>query len=148
MRGFVPFAICFGRLVAIWREHYVFFRRYGLQDDATVLAERRAAVRRALLRLSPQVPLHARRLGGADFPAAGRTAAGGAAIEPPRCRPVRDLRLRHRRDLRRCSRCLYAPRAAARGSLELTPLETFDTRASIVSHLLAAASGSSRSRSR
>src|SRR6476660_5989762 len=30
MRGFFAFAIC------IWHEHFVFFRRYGFQDGATV----------------------------------------------------------------------------------------------------------------
>jgi len=36
MRGFVPFAICFAQLVLIWRGHYIFSRRYGLEDGYTV----------------------------------------------------------------------------------------------------------------
>jgi uncharacterized membrane protein len=36
MRGFVPFAVCFAQLVMIWRAHYVFSRRYGLEDRYTV----------------------------------------------------------------------------------------------------------------
>lgn len=36
MRGFVPFAACFGQLVMIWRAHYKFSRRYGLEDPYTV----------------------------------------------------------------------------------------------------------------
>jgi uncharacterized membrane protein len=36
MRGFFPFAICFAQLVMIWREHYRFSRRYGLEDPYTV----------------------------------------------------------------------------------------------------------------
>ena len=36
MRGFVPFAICFAQLVMIWRKHYIFSRRYGLEDNYTV----------------------------------------------------------------------------------------------------------------
>ncbi len=36
MRGFVPFAICFAQLVMIWRAHYIFSRRYGLEDGYTV----------------------------------------------------------------------------------------------------------------
>jgi uncharacterized membrane protein len=36
MRGFLPFAICFAQLVMIWRAHYVFSRRYGLEDSYTV----------------------------------------------------------------------------------------------------------------
>jgi uncharacterized membrane protein len=37
MRGFIAFAICFGLLASIWYYHYVFFRRYGLQDRYTIL---------------------------------------------------------------------------------------------------------------
>ncbi len=37
MRGFVPFAICFAQLVMIWRAHYVFSRRYGLEDTYTMV---------------------------------------------------------------------------------------------------------------
>lgn len=36
IRGFVPFAVCFSQLVMIWRGHYIFSRRYGLEDSYTV----------------------------------------------------------------------------------------------------------------
>jgi uncharacterized membrane protein len=36
MRGFVPFAACFMQLILIWRTHYRFSRRYGLEDSYTV----------------------------------------------------------------------------------------------------------------
>jgi uncharacterized membrane protein len=36
MRGFIPFALCFTRLVLIWRVHYKFSRRFGLEDSYTV----------------------------------------------------------------------------------------------------------------
>jgi len=36
MRGFVPFAVCFAQLIMIWRAHYRFSRRYGLEDPYTV----------------------------------------------------------------------------------------------------------------
>jgi uncharacterized membrane protein len=36
MRRFVPFAACFAQLVMIWRAHYKFSRRYGLEDPYTV----------------------------------------------------------------------------------------------------------------
>jgi uncharacterized membrane protein len=36
MRGFFPFAICFAQLIMIWRAHYKFSRRYGLEDPYTV----------------------------------------------------------------------------------------------------------------
>jgi uncharacterized membrane protein len=37
MRGFLPFAACFAQLVMIWRTHYRFSRRYGLEDPYTVM---------------------------------------------------------------------------------------------------------------
>jgi uncharacterized membrane protein len=37
MRGFAAFALCFGLLVVIWYEHYTFFRRYGLQDTYVIV---------------------------------------------------------------------------------------------------------------
>jgi len=36
MRGFLAFAICFTMIVWIWFQHTRFFRRYGLEDAATV----------------------------------------------------------------------------------------------------------------
>jgi hypothetical protein len=37
MRGFGAFALCFGLLIIIWYEHYTFFRRYGLQDTYVIV---------------------------------------------------------------------------------------------------------------
>lgn len=37
MRGFIAFAICFALLTSVWYRHYIFFRRYGLQDRYTTL---------------------------------------------------------------------------------------------------------------
>jgi uncharacterized membrane protein len=36
MRGFFAFAICFWLLLAVWFEHYKFFRRYGTSDSYTM----------------------------------------------------------------------------------------------------------------
>lgn len=36
MQGFVGFAICFCLLSLVWYDHYIFFRRYGLHDTATL----------------------------------------------------------------------------------------------------------------
>jgi hypothetical protein len=36
MKGFVAFAICFMALVQIWRQHYLYSRRYGLQTPYAV----------------------------------------------------------------------------------------------------------------
>lgn len=37
MQGFIAFAICFAMLIQVWHYHYVFFRRYGLQDGYVTL---------------------------------------------------------------------------------------------------------------
>jgi uncharacterized membrane protein len=36
MQGFFAFAICFWLLLAVWFEHYKFFRRYGTSDYYTM----------------------------------------------------------------------------------------------------------------
>jgi len=36
MEGFLAFAICFAMIVWVWREHYLFFRRFGLDDSRTI----------------------------------------------------------------------------------------------------------------
>lgn len=36
MRAFPPFAVCFAQLILIWRGHYIFSRRYGLEDGYTM----------------------------------------------------------------------------------------------------------------
>jgi uncharacterized membrane protein len=37
VRGFLPFAVCFAVLAYVWWIHHEFFRRYGLDDGATVV---------------------------------------------------------------------------------------------------------------
>lgn len=37
MRGFLAFALSFAMLFWIWYQHFIFFRRYGLQDSTTVV---------------------------------------------------------------------------------------------------------------
>ena len=37
MKGFAAFAVCFALLTYLWYEHYLFFRRYGLDDPLTVI---------------------------------------------------------------------------------------------------------------
>ncbi len=38
MRGFFAFAICFALLMGTWYQQYIYFRRYGLQDLFTIVA--------------------------------------------------------------------------------------------------------------
>src|SRR5437588_6085884 len=37
VRGFGAFAICFTLLFVVWYNQYKFFRRYGLEDNVTIL---------------------------------------------------------------------------------------------------------------
>jgi hypothetical protein len=37
LRGFGAFTLCFALLLLVWYRHYIFFRRYALQDTITVL---------------------------------------------------------------------------------------------------------------
>ncbi len=37
LQGFLPFSICFALLIEIWYCHYVFFRRYGLEDTRIIV---------------------------------------------------------------------------------------------------------------
>lgn len=37
MRGFLAFGICFAFLIWLWYSHYLYFRRYGLQDVYTIV---------------------------------------------------------------------------------------------------------------
>jgi hypothetical protein len=37
MQGFLAFAICFAFIVWVWFEHYLFFRRFGLEDGWTIV---------------------------------------------------------------------------------------------------------------
>ena len=36
MKGFIGFGICFAILLQVWYSHYLYFRRYGLNDSVTV----------------------------------------------------------------------------------------------------------------
>jgi uncharacterized membrane protein len=37
VRGFVPFALCFTLFLMLWHAHYLFFRRYAMQDRTTIV---------------------------------------------------------------------------------------------------------------
>jgi hypothetical protein len=55
MRGFVPFAVCFVQLVWIWRAHYLFSRRYGLEDPYTSFLNFVLLFSRAVLCVSVEI---------------------------------------------------------------------------------------------
>ena len=58
IRGFVPFAACFAQLVLIWRGHYRFSRRYGLEDPYTVFLNVVLLFSGAVFCLSAKVCFH------------------------------------------------------------------------------------------
>ncbi len=143
MRGFPAFAVCFALLIVIWREHYIFFRRYGLQDAGTLWLN--AALLFVMLFyvyplkflftlvLSPLTgtPTEVRLPGGATE----------SAIETAQFPSLFLIYGAGIIALYVLLALMYAHAYRRRKALELTPLEVFDTRASIRAHLLAAAIG-------
>ena len=142
MRGFVVFAVCFALLIVVWREHYVFFRRYGLQDNATIWLN--AALLfvvlfyvyplKFLFTLVVTELLH-------FSPHAAHAVSSEAMIEPGQISTLFVIYGSGIVAIYTLLALLYVHALHQREALALTPLETFDTRASIVAHLLAAGVG-------
>jgi uncharacterized membrane protein len=137
MRGFLAFAVCFTLLVVIWREHYVFFRRYGLQDTTTIWLNA-ALLFVTLFYVYPLKFVF-------NLVLSGLTGAVQGGAEPViEAGQVSSLFVIYGAGiiaLYLLLALLYAHAYRKRGELELTPVETFDTKAGIVGHLLAAAIG-------
>jgi uncharacterized membrane protein len=142
MRGFVPFGICFVALVAIWREHYVFFRRYGLQDSGTIWLNA-ALLFVVLFYVYPLKFLFTLVVSEvAGYPVGSlHGAAAEAAIAPSEMASLFVIYGCGIVAIYSLLALLYVHALGRRAALELTRLEIFDTRASIVSHLLAAGVG-------
>jgi hypothetical protein len=137
MRGFLAFAVCFTLLVVIWREHYVFFRRYGLQDTTTIWLNA-ALLFVTLFYVYPLKFVFNLVLSGLT----GAAQAGESpAIEPGQVPTLFVIYGAGVIALYLLLALMYAHAYRKRGELELTPVETFDTRAGIVGHLLAAGIG-------
>jgi len=137
MRGFLAFAVCFTLLVVIWREHYVFFRRYGLQDTMTIWLNA-ALLFVTLFYVYPLKFVFNLVLSGLTGAAeAGRP----PVIEPGQVPTLFVIYGAGVVALYVLLALLYVHAYRERAELELTPVETFDTRASIVGHLLAAGIG-------
>jgi uncharacterized membrane protein len=143
MRGFPAFAVCFALLIVIWREHYIYFRRYGLQDAGTLWLNA-ALLFVMLFYVYPLKFLFTLVLAPlTGTPTEVRLPGGGteSAIENAQ---VPSLFLIYGAGLMALYVLLalmYAHAYRRRGALALTPLEAFDTRASIRSHLLSAGIG-------
>jgi len=143
MRGFFAFAVCFTLLIVIWREHYVFFRRYALQDAVTLWLNA-ALLFVMLFYVYPLKFLFALVLAPlTGTPTEVRMPGGGTepAIEPSQIPSLFLIYGGGVIALYALLALLYAHAYRLRRELVLTPLETFDTRASIRAHLLAAGIG-------
>jgi hypothetical protein len=143
MRGFLAFGVCFALLIVLWHEHYVFFRRYGLQDAATVWLNA-AFLFVTLFYVYPLKFVFRLVLSGVTG-APTMVPAPGGGVEPViETAQVPTLFLIYGGGviaLYGLLALLYVHAYRRRGELELTPLEIFDTKASIVAHLLAAGIG-------
>jgi hypothetical protein len=133
MRGFIPFAVCFGLLAQVWWLHHNFFRRYGL-DDATT-----AVLNFILLFvvLFYTYPLKFVMVGLFDE-ITGHTAAldaSGKAIpwlEPQQAKLLMVIYGLGYAAVFLVFVLLYRNAMRKKDELELTPLEIFDTRSSII----------------
>jgi uncharacterized membrane protein len=143
MRGFLPFAVCFALLLIVWREHYVYFRRYGLQDNVVIWLN--AALLFVVLfyvyplkfvftlALAPLTGMHT-----VVTTHAGATERMIEPVEIPRLFVIYGAGLI---SIYVLIAAMYFHAWRRRALLELSPLEEFDTRASIVASLLGASIG-------
>ena len=143
MRGFFSFAVCFTLLIVIWREHYVFFRRYGLQDNTTLWLNA-ALLFVMLFYVYPLKFLFMIVLAPLTGTPMDVSRPGGGTerlIEPSQMPHLFLIYGGGVVALYTLLSLLYAHAYRRRRELDLTPLEIFDTRAGIREHLLAAAVG-------
>lgn len=133
MRGFVPFAVCFGLLAQVWWLHHNFFRRYGL-DDATTATLNFILLFVVLFYTYPLkfvfVGLFNQMTGHAQvYDAAGKSIAW---IEPEQAPMLMIIYGLGYAAVFIIFVLLYRNALRKREQLELTALELFDTRTSIV----------------
>jgi uncharacterized membrane protein len=143
MRGFLAFGVCFTLLIVLWHEHYVFFRRYGLQDTMTIWLNASLLFVMLFYVYPLKFVFNLVFSGLTGSPSVVAAPGGGTepVIEPSQ---VPTLFLVYGAGviaLYSLLALLYAHAYRKRRVLELTPVELFDTRASIVAHLLAAGVG-------
>ncbi|HEY0781091.1 MAG TPA: TMEM175 family protein [Thermoanaerobaculia bacterium] len=135
MRGFVAFAFCFAIVVWIWHEHYLFFRRYGLQDGLTVVLN--AVLLFVVLFYVYPLKFLFTVLVAEVF----HLGAGEKAIEIGQVPTLMTVYGAGFIVLFLVFAALYAHAASRRAGLVLSPLETLDARLWCGSHLLTAAVG-------
>ncbi len=138
MRGFLAFGVCFALLMVIWYEHYLFFRRYALQDTITIWLNS-ALLFVLLFYVYPLKFLF--RLEFAGFMSGGVSSNASPMIETPQVAILFVIYGSGMIVLYVLLALLYAHALSRRGELALTPVEVFDTKASLVAHVLAAGIG-------
>jgi uncharacterized membrane protein len=133
MRGFIPFAVCFSLLAYVWWLHHSFFRRYGIEDGTT------ATLNFVLLFvvLFYTYPLKFLAVGifnEATGHAQALDAAGKATpwLEPQQAPTLMIIYGLGYAAVFLIFVLLYANVLRRRGELELTALDQFDTRTSIM----------------
>ena len=137
MRGFFAFAICFAVLIGIWHEHYVFFRRYGFQDGATIWLN--AALLFVVLFYVYPLKFLFTLVVNQLFVHGSAEAAG--QIEPSQARDLFVIYGAGVIAVFSMFALLYVHALRRRAMLGLDPVETFETRSSIVRNLMAAGVG-------
>jgi uncharacterized membrane protein len=143
MRGFLAFAVCFTLLIVIWREHYVYFRRYGLQDTTTVWLNA-GLLFVTLFYVYPLKFLFALVLAPVTGTPTVVARPGGRSEPVIELQQVPTLFLIYGAGiiaLYLFMGAMYVHAYRLRTALELTPIEAFDTRASIRACVLAAGIG-------
>jgi uncharacterized membrane protein len=143
MRGFLAFAVCFTLLIVAWREHYVFFRRYGLQDNMTIWLNA-ALLFVVLFYVYPLKFLFTLVLAPLTGAPTEIPRLGGGHERVIEADQVSTLFLIYGAGviaLYLLLALMYLHAYRRRRELTLTPIETFDTRSSIRMHLLAAGIG-------
>ncbi len=143
MKGFVVFAVCFALLIEVWREHYLFFRRYGLQDNGTVWLNA-ALLFVVLFYVYPLKFLFNvvfAGITGAPSEIPGADGRMEAVIETAQVPTLFLIYGGGIIALYLLLALMYLHAYRRRAALELTPLEVFDTRSSIGRHFLAASIG-------
>ena len=137
MRGFLPFGVCFGILIWIWYEHYLFFRSYGLHDGWMIFLNA-ALIFVVLFYVYPLKFLFQLVLG----PVAGLKPVvehvGRTAEAMIDAHDVPALFAIYGAGVVAVFTVLalfYGHALRRRAELELTPIELFDTRANILRHL-------------
>ena len=143
IRGFLAFGVCFALLIVIWREHYVFFRRYGLQDNTTIWLNA-TLLFVMLFYVYPLKFVFNLVFAGVTGAPSEIARPGGATERVIENAQVPTLFLVYGAGIMALYlllALLYAHAYRQRAVLEMTPLEVFDTRASVVAHLLAVSIG-------